>query len=50
MLKVKRLKSQIIQMSMRRRKPEGLNRMAIIGYGHLSLRDEDLTFNYNYFI
>ena len=35
---------------MRTRKPEALNRMAIIGYGHLSLWYEDLTFNYNYFI
>jgi hypothetical protein len=31
-----------------RNKPKSLNRIANIGYGHLCLREENLSFNNNY--
>ena len=42
--KAKILESQMILKSLGARKPKGLNRVDKISYGHLSLRDEYLSF------
>jgi hypothetical protein len=45
-LKVESLESQIM-LKVLGRKPKGQDRIAKIGYGHLWLREENLSFNNN---
>jgi hypothetical protein len=50
-LKVKGLGNLIIQMFLGARKPkQDPNRIAKICYGHLCLREDNLSFNNNYII
>jgi hypothetical protein len=45
--KVKILESQIILKSLNTRKPKDLKRIAKIGYGHIYLREEHLSYSNN---
>ena len=49
-LKAERLESQIIYKSLGVIKPNGLNRIAKFGYGHLCRGEENLSFINNYII
>ena len=42
---IKRLETNLIQKSLGAWKPTGLNRVSKLGYGHLCLREENLTFD-----
>jgi hypothetical protein len=50
MLIIERLENQIILKCLGAIKTKGLNRTAKIGYGHLCLRMENLSFDKNYII
>jgi hypothetical protein len=50
MLNVERLENLISYMCLGGIKPKGPNSVVKVGYGHLFLREENLSFNNNYII